>query len=80
MLVLGVYIILIREINELVVVFFLFGILVIFVSVFKILVIVFDGLDVFKNCIRGLLGIWNDDFIDDFMMFDGIVFVDDVVL
>lgn len=70
---------LIRGIFDLVLVVFLFGILIIFFWVLDVLVIIFNGLVRFVNCIKGFLGMWNDDFLDDFMIFYGIVLLVDVI-
>lgn len=70
---------LIRGIFDLVLVVFLFGILIIFFWVLEVLVIIFNGLVRFVNYIKGFLGMWNDDFLDDFMIFYGIVLLVDVI-
>lgn len=69
----GADIALIRGIDESVTALFPSGITVTFASVSKTLAIAFDGPDEFKNRTRGLLGTWNDDPSDDFMLPDGTV-------
>lgn len=64
---------LIKDIDESITALFPSGISVTFASISKTLAIAFDGPDEFKNRTRGLLGTWNDDPSDDFMLPDGTV-------
>lgn len=69
----GADIVLVKDIDESITALFPSGISVTFASVSETLAIAFDGPDEFKNRTRGLLGTWNDDPSDDFMLPDGTV-------